>query len=63
MAVAVTQLTAKRHSQCAWCQRLKHRDGTPHGKVFPSRTLAEIGYSHGLCLECKPKLLLAVLEK
>ena len=37
------------HHQCAWCLRLKHKNGQPHGKPWPSLLP---GYSHGICLEC-----------
>lgn len=56
--VATAQLRTRGHSQCAWCRRLKHKDGTPHGREFSTQRLATLGYSHGLCVECKPKLLL-----
>ncbi len=37
------------HRQCAWCMRLKHRDGTPHGRPLPRLAF----YSHGICSTCK----------
>jgi hypothetical protein len=40
------------HRQCAWCLRLKHRDGTPHGHPWPRIPY----YSHGICSICKAKL-------
>ncbi len=43
---------AWQHRQCAWCLRLKHRDGTPHGHPLP-----RLGYySHGICSTCKTGL-------
>jgi len=38
--------------QCAWCLRLKHRDGKPHGQPWPRFSF----YSHGICSSCKAKL-------
>ncbi len=40
------------HRQCAWCLRLKHRDGEPHGHPWPRLPF----YSHGICASCKAKL-------
>ncbi len=40
------------HRQCAWCLRLKHRDGTPHGHPWPRLSF----YSAGICAPCKSKL-------
>ncbi len=40
------------HRQCAWCLRLKHRDGTPHGHPLPRLDF----YSSGICSPCKAKL-------
>ena len=45
-----------RHRQCAWCGRLKHADGHAHGHAFNVRLLARLGYSHGVCSECKARL-------
>ncbi len=47
----------KRHSQCAWCGRMKHHDGHPHGPAFDPHLLARLGYSHGACLYCKADLI------
>jgi hypothetical protein len=49
-----------RHRQCAWCGRLKHADGTTHGRWFSPRILARMGYSHGVCNECKARLTAGV---
>ncbi len=54
------RLRLHRHTQCAWCGRMKHRNGTPHGRAFDPHLLANLDYSHGACLECKPKLLVRV---
>ena len=58
----------RRHRGCCQCGRLKHLDGTPHGRrVEPDRLLAvvrrqaNLGVSHGYCLECK-RLLLARMQ-
>ncbi len=40
------------HRQCAWCLRLKHRDGEPHGHPWPKLPF----YSHGICTSCKATL-------
>ena len=40
------------HRQCAWCLRLKHRDGTPHGHPWPRLSF----YSAGICSPCKARL-------
>jgi hypothetical protein len=45
------------HRQCAWCGRLKHKSGQPHGPRFDPKLLARAGYSHGACLQCKIKLV------
>jgi hypothetical protein len=50
----VVSSVASRHRQCAWCWRLKHQDGRPHGR--PLADLSRIGYSHGACTECKGTL-------
>ncbi len=47
----------RKHKQCAWCGRLKHLDGRPHGRYFNPHALASIGYSHGACSDCKLKLI------
>jgi hypothetical protein len=57
--VTLARPTATRHCQCAWCQRLKHRDGRPHGRALPIASTTTRGYSHGVCLECMPRILVA----
>ena len=54
----------RRHRGCCECGRLKHPDGTPHGRpIEPGQVPAVVrqqasrGVSHGYCLECKPKVL------
>lgn len=46
-----------KHRQCAWCGRLKHLDGTAHGRPFVPWVLASMGYSHGACYDCLVKLI------
>ncbi len=60
-----TSIKLRKHRGCCECGRLKHPDGTPHGKPVPRACLqAVIGYqasrgvSHGYCTECKRKLIL-----
>lgn len=52
-----TRASLHRHTQCAWCGKLKHRNGRPHGRAFDPHRLANLGYSHGACTECLPGLL------
>jgi len=42
------------HRQCAWCGRLKHPNGSPHGSPLP---LEVSRHSHGVCTECAAALL------
>ena len=46
------RVSLRYHRQCAWCLRLKHRDGTPHGHPWPRLSF----YSAGICSTCKAKL-------
>ncbi len=65
MTNMATSIKLRKHRGCCECGRLKHPDGTPHGKPVPRAGLQAVigeqasrGVSHGYCTECKRKLML-----
>ena len=60
-----TTTKLRKHRGCCECGRLKHLDGTPHGRAVERgclpvavREQARRGVSHGYCSECKVRLQL-----
>jgi len=58
-----TSATIRKHHGCCECGRMKHTDGTPHGRPVEPDDLRSVlgqqarqGVSHGYCSECRAKV-------